>query len=58
MRLDEVEGDVAWERRKVRDDVGRGVGGVGGDEVPFANESEGDDVGKEVSDRAGSEERE
>ena len=50
MRLDEVEGDVPWERRKVRDDVGRGVGGVGDDEVPCANEREGDDVGEEVSD--------
>ncbi len=42
MRLDEVEGDVPWERREGRDDVGRGVGGVGVDEVPFANEMEGD----------------
>ena len=42
MRLDKVEGDVPWDGREVRDYVGRGVGGVGVDEVPFANEMEGD----------------
>ena len=57
VRLDEVKGDVVWKRREVRDDVGGGVRGVGGDEVPFANEREGDDVGEEIDDGAGGEER-
>ena len=41
-----MEGGRVWKRRKVRDDAGGGVGGVGGDEVSFANEGEGDDVGE------------
>ena len=57
MRLDEVKRDVMWKSGEVRDDVGGGVRGVGGDEVPFANEREGDDVGKQIYDGAGSEER-
>ena len=57
MRLDEIKGDVMWKRREARDDVGGGVRGVGGDEVPFANEREGDDVGKQIYDGAGGEER-
>ena len=42
MRLDEVEGDVTWDGREVRDYIGGGVGGVGGNEVPFANEMKGE----------------
>ena len=41
----------------MRDDVGGGVRRVGGDEVPFTNEGEGDDVGEQVNDGAGGEER-
>ena len=44
--LNEVERSRMWERRKVRDDVGGGVRRVGGDEMPFANGGEGDDVGE------------
>ena len=35
MGLDEVEGNVVWESRKVRDDVEGGVRGVGGNEMPL-----------------------
>ena len=42
MRLDEVEGDVPWDGREVRDYIGGRVGGVGVNEVPFANEMKGE----------------
>ena len=42
MRLDEVEGNVPWDGREVRDYVGGRVGRVGVNEAPFANEVKGE----------------
>ena len=42
MRLDEVEGDMPWDGREVRDYVGGRVGSVGVTEATFANEMKGE----------------
>ena len=41
MRLDEVKGNVPWDGGEVRDYVGGRVGGVGVNEMSFANEMKG-----------------
>ena len=53
MGLDEMEWNVPWGGREVRYDVGGGVGSIGVDEAFFANEVEGEQVGKEIKGRAG-----
>ena len=42
MRLDEMEGNVPWDGREMRDYVGGRVGRVGVNEAPFANEVKGE----------------
>ena len=56
--LNEMKGYVVWKYGEVRDDIGRVVSGVGGNEVPFAKERERNDENEEIQNGAGGEERE
>ena len=58
MGLYEVKGGMLWKCGEVRDDVGGGIGRIGGDEVAFTKEREVDDVVEEVCGGTGGEEGE
>ena len=53
MGPDEMEWKVSWGERKVRYDVGGGVGSIGVDEASFAKEVEGEQVVEEIKGGAG-----